>query len=117
MEEIDLTYLEEMSEGDNQLIAEMIDIFIEQIPEFITQFYNALEKKDFKKISLIAHKAKSSASVMGLSRLVEKLSNLENEVCENKDLNKAKEIIEHFTNVTQKAVFDLNIILLKYKKK
>jgi len=84
---INLTYLESISEGDNDIIKELINIFIEQVPEFYEGFAESFEKKDWLKIAALAHKAKSSVLSMGMDELGSKdLKNLEL-ICKQMVLN------------------------------
>jgi len=66
---IDLAYLESITDGSKEIIEELITIFIEQIPEFTTDFDEGLAQKDWKKIAAAAHKAKSSVLSMGINEL------------------------------------------------
>jgi len=66
---INLSYLEEVADGDTELIKELINIFIDQLPEFIDGFDEAVQENDWLKIAAIAHKAKSSVVSMGLNEL------------------------------------------------
>ncbi|WP_430809623.1 MULTISPECIES: Hpt domain-containing protein [unclassified Carboxylicivirga] len=75
---IDLSYLESITDGSRELIKELINIFIEQIPEFKEGFAEGLENKDWSQIAALAHKAKSSVMSMGMEELGNKdLKNLE----------------------------------------
>lgn len=73
----DLTYLKSMSAGSNELIKEMIEIFSVQVPEFIEELRQHLEKKEFMRLGAVAHKAKSSVSIMGMDELAKDLKTLE----------------------------------------
>ena len=73
----DLTYLESMSMGSNEMIVEMIQIFIEQLPEFTEGLSEHLNNKDYLALGAMAHKAKSSVAVMGMSALATDLKTLE----------------------------------------
>ncbi|MCU4164926.1 Hpt domain-containing protein [Carboxylicivirga caseinilyticus] len=66
---IDLAYLESITDGSKEIIAELITIFIEQIPEFTQDFEDGLSQKDWKKVASAAHKAKSSVLSMGINEL------------------------------------------------
>ena len=59
----DLTYLESMSMGSQEMVNEMIQIFLDQIPEFTGGIKDNLDKKDFIALGALAHKAKSSVAV------------------------------------------------------
>nr|WP_321451852.1 Hpt domain-containing protein [uncultured Carboxylicivirga sp.] len=66
---IDLAYLESITDGNKEIIQELITIFIEQIPEFVEDFETGLKQHDWKKIAAAAHKAKSSVLSMGINEL------------------------------------------------
>jgi HPt (histidine-containing phosphotransfer) domain-containing protein len=84
---INLTYLESISEGDNDIIKELINIFLEQLPEFHDGFAEYFANKDWAGIASLAHKAKSSVLSMGMDELGNKhLKNLEL-ICKQMILN------------------------------
>jgi HPt (histidine-containing phosphotransfer) domain-containing protein len=73
----DLTYLESMSMGSNELIIEMIQLFIDQLPEFTEGLTEHLKNGDYMALGALAHKAKSSVAVMGMESLATDLKTLE----------------------------------------
>jgi HPt (histidine-containing phosphotransfer) domain-containing protein len=73
----DLTYLESMTMGSNELVIEMIKIFIDQLPEFTEGLVEHLKNKDYTALGALAHKAKSSVAVMGMNQLAADLKTLE----------------------------------------
>ena len=73
----DLTYLESMSAGSTDLIAEMIQIFIDQLPEFTEGLTKHLNSGDYQALGALAHKAKSSVAAMGMDALAKDLKTLE----------------------------------------
>ena len=66
---IDLTYLKNMSAGNRDLVLEMIEIFKNQIDEFTNGMDEHYSKKEYELLGRLAHKAKSSISIMGLNDL------------------------------------------------
>ena len=75
---INLSYLEGIAEGDKSIIKELIEIFIEQIPEFSDGFEESMLNNDWVKVAAIAHKAKSSVMSMGMEELgIVDLKNME----------------------------------------
>ncbi len=66
---IDLTYLEGVADGDQDIIKELVQIFVDQLPEFREGFEEGLNKKDWISIAAVAHKAKSSVVSMGMKDL------------------------------------------------
>ncbi len=72
-----LTYLREVAEGNNEIIREMIEIFILQVPEFIQNLQQFLHQRRYKELGNEAHKAKSSVLVMGMEELASDLKTLQ----------------------------------------
>ncbi len=112
---IDLSYLKEMSGGDKDLIFEMIDIFKEQVDEFTRDMERYLSDKDFISLGKLAHKAKSSISIMGLHDLSNDLKTLENLAREGQKTEEYPALIEKFKKETNKAVKELDEILQNFE--
>jgi len=75
---IDLTYLKDIADNDNDVIIELVTIFLDQIDEFKDGFAEFFHKKDWRQLAALAHKAKSSVISMGMNELGEDdLKNLE----------------------------------------
>ena len=68
-QEINLSYLESIADGDQEIIKELITIFLEQVPEFTEGLANNFSAKNWKGIAALAHKAKSSVISMGMNYL------------------------------------------------
>lgn len=103
----DLTYLESMSMGSQEMVNEMIQIFLDQIPEFIDGLKDNLAKKDFIALGALAHKAKSSVAVMGMDGLTGTLKELELKAKSGEDADSYPELINTFVNqveVTEKEM-------------
>ncbi len=107
----DLAYLREMSGGNKDLIREMISIFNAQVKEFSEAMDSHLAKKEYELLGKLAHKAKSSISIMGLEPLARELKRLENLAREGREADKYAGIITFFKQETKTAVEELNGVL------
>ena len=105
-----LSYLKEISNGNNEFIIELIDLFFKQIPEYQVQLQDFHEKEDWLSIGKIAHKAKSSILMMGLDELASKLKRLEENAKESKNINEYSEIIAKFVRDSNIAIQELKEI-------
>lgn len=65
-QQIKIEQLETVSFGDNEFKKELIEIFLEQIPEFITNLNDYFAKGDLKNLAKEAHTAKSSTLIFGM---------------------------------------------------
>ncbi|MDD4644914.1 MAG: Hpt domain-containing protein [Bacteroidales bacterium] len=104
----DLTYLESMSMGSNEMIAEMIQIFIDQLPEFTEGMALHLKNKDYIALGSLAHKAKSSVAVMGMESLATDLKTLEISAKSGKDPETYSTLVERFTDQVTLTGQELN---------
>ena len=59
-------YLKSITGGDTATMEEIVDIFRNQIPEFITEMKALLGSGKYHELGLLAHKAKGSVTVMGM---------------------------------------------------
>jgi HPt (histidine-containing phosphotransfer) domain-containing protein len=80
---VKLNYLEELSNGNNEFIIEIINIFIQQVPEFISNMNKFLEDGNYESLSREAHTAKSSALIFNLEETAEILKTIEITASEN----------------------------------
>ncbi len=103
----DLTYLRNMSAGNKDLVLEMIQIFKEQVAEFIKDMNQLLEDKDYENLGKLAHKAKSSISMMGLNDLAVELKTFEIKAKAGIDTEEYPIFISKFRDETEEAVQEL----------
>ncbi|MEX0981728.1 MAG: Hpt domain-containing protein [Bacteroidales bacterium] len=104
----DLSYLESMSGNNTDFIAEIVSIFREQIDEYIIQLPELLDKSDFENLSKVAHKAKSSVAVMGMTNEAELMKNLEIYAKNEIEVNTYKGLIGTFIKNSGLALEELD---------
>ena len=107
---IDLTYLENMSSGDVNLMKEMVSIFKEQVPEFVSEMKTHLQNKDWKMLASVAHKAKSTISIIGLTDLVLELKTFEENVLNSASVDSYLKFIQLFEDTCNKAIIQLDVV-------
>lgn len=104
---IDLSYLKEISNGSNDFMLELIDMFFEQIPEYQNLLEELYNKKEWVNLGKTAHKAKSSIIMMGLYDLGKELKWLEENAKEETNIDTFKEIIAKFVCYSNQAIKEL----------
>jgi HPt (histidine-containing phosphotransfer) domain-containing protein len=109
----DLTYLNNMSGGAPEIIKEMIEIFIEQANEYIIDMQKLLEEKEYSQLGKLAHKAKSSISIMGMNELAVDLKTLEILANEQKEIERYPEFVKRFVTESKLAIAELTEIASK----
>ncbi len=103
----DLNYLKTMSGGDAKFISEMIDLFREQVGEYSEQMPELLRNKDYNNLAKLAHKAKSSVAVMGMSQVADLLKELEVLANQGKDTDRYQGLVDEFLEKSHLAVAEL----------
>ncbi len=99
-------YLDMVSGGDKGVISELVALFSDQVVEFHKQMEEYLEEHSYKKLRMIAHKAKSSVAIVGMEALSEKLKRLELKSDEG-NAREAREIVDYFGTETTEAIEEL----------
>lgn len=63
---VDLTYLNEISDNNKEFEREMMELFIQQVPGELDSMDKAIQEANHKAVNEIAHKLKSSYSLLGI---------------------------------------------------
>jgi PAS domain S-box-containing protein len=71
---LNLDYLQSLSDGNKKFEAEMIEIFLQKVPQDIFELTEAFNDANYLKISEISHKLKSSVAIFGRNDLEKTLS-------------------------------------------
>jgi HPt (histidine-containing phosphotransfer) domain-containing protein len=100
-------YLETVSGGDKEIISELYMIFREQVREMVNEMKTLLVKEDYHSLGMLAHKAKSSVAIMGMSDLALMLKIFEEEGKEGKNKENYGSYIIRFEKETEVAVKEL----------
>ena len=103
----DLSYLESMSGNDLKFIREMVDIFRDQIREYSSDMPRLLEKGDYLTLSKVAHKAKSSVAVMGMTAEADLLKDLEIKAHDGIEPGSYPGMVDQFLEKSQLALKEL----------
>ncbi|MEX2371398.1 MAG: Hpt domain-containing protein [Bacteroidales bacterium] len=93
----------------------MVDIFREQVDEFSIQMPELLAKSDYENLSRVAHKAKSSVAVMGMTKEAELLKKLEIDAKTGTDIAMFRDMIKTFIENSGLALEELDDYLKKAK--
>ncbi len=75
--QIDLSYLNEVADGNVEFIVEMIDIFLAQTPDTLKGLLNAIEQKNWNSISELSHKIKPTLGFIGVHSVREVMADIE----------------------------------------
>ncbi|MEM6719875.1 MAG: Hpt domain-containing protein [Bacteroidota bacterium] len=84
MEQPNLTYVEQLARGDENIRQTLIDVIKTEFPEEKKEYYESLDKKDYKKIEENVHKLKHKISILGLEKSYELANTYEHNLREHK---------------------------------
>lgn len=73
----DLSYLNQVFQGNQDMINNIIQLFLEQVPQYIGEMEKCVERQDFISLHPLAHKAKSSIAMLGLKNMEQKVISIE----------------------------------------
>jgi len=104
----DLSYLQQMTGNEREVMNEMIELFLNQLTEMREDIDLLANSKNWIELSRMAHKIKSSALVMGIVQMADEMKELELLAKEGKNVEKYPDYVAHF-----KALADLAEVELK----
>jgi HPt (histidine-containing phosphotransfer) domain-containing protein len=108
---INTEYLDSVSGGDSGIVLEIVSMFRQQVEEMYTEMKALLAEKKFQALGMLAHKAKSSVAIMGMSELASLLKTFELQAKEEMETDKYESYIARFRNDTTEAVKELDILV------
>jgi HPt (histidine-containing phosphotransfer) domain-containing protein len=108
---IDFDLLNEIADGNKELIVDLVNMFTIQAPIYAQQLEELHSNQDLATFSRLAHKIKGSLSTLGIKDLAIQMKQIENN-SKNGDFPENFSIfIEQFRRATSEAIDELNTIL------
>lgn len=108
---INMEYLDSVSGGDPGIINEIVLIFKEQSVEIFKEMKSLMASKNYTSLGLLAHKAKSSVAIMGMTGLAEMLKTFEQQAKEGKEPQLYEHYLERFKSETGEAIRELDDLI------
>lgn len=110
-EQIDLTILKDIVSGNSKLLADMLEIYVIDLPNYIIDLKNSIAILDYVAIKQIVHKIKSSTLLIGLKKINRHIDFIEryyeNEHCHAKILASCDKIIIQCENSVEAVKLEL----------
>ncbi len=91
---IDLSYLNEITGYESEVMVEMIDLFLEETPKQIAILRESFKQEDWYQLGAEAHKLKPTFLYVGLSELNELTLKLEQFAKDRQNLDQIESMIE-----------------------
>ncbi len=95
---INQAYLNEVTDGDNELLADLLSLFVRDLPQYRRALFEAIEAQDRPAFNQIAHKFRSSLNSLAMLSLAERLKEMESEG-QNFHLTLANQLAGLFQNI------------------
>ena len=111
---INTEYLDSVSAGDPEIICELVTLFKEQSTEISEEMKLLFDAKNYKLLGLLAHKAKSSVSIMGMNDLATMLKTFELQTSEEIEVHLYESYITRLQTETQEAISELEDLVNKH---
>lgn len=73
----DLSYLNQIFQGNQEMINNIIQLFLEQVPQYIEEMVECVNQNDLISLHPLAHKAKSSIAMLGLKSIEQQVLQIE----------------------------------------
>lgn len=86
--DLDLSYLRDVASGSAEFMIEMIDIFLDQTPDYFEKLDRAVQAKDWKTVADVSHKIKPTFVFMGVDPVKYDVGGLERKARDLVDLDK-----------------------------
>jgi len=72
-----LDYLQQVFQGNDAMVRRILDLFEEQVPGYLTEMEDRWRQGEWRKLHPLAHKARSSISMLGMASLLEDILHIE----------------------------------------
>lgn len=96
----DLSYLNQVFQGNKVLINQIIQLFLDQVPGYISEMEDTAAKGKLNELHPLAHKAKSSIAMLGMRQLEQLVLQIEFNSKNNRDLERIPGMITQLKELT-----------------
>jgi HPt (histidine-containing phosphotransfer) domain-containing protein len=104
---INLEYLETMTDGDADMMKTMLEMLLVEIPEEFEKMKVALKAKNWEELFQLSHKMKTTLSFIGNSTMIEINKVLEDNTRHRTDLASVPTLVKTLLELSLHAVADL----------
>ncbi len=116
MNYIDLSYVREVADGDDQFVAELIHSFILSTPSYYEEVRHRVLEKDRQELQAAAHRLKSAALNFGLTELVRMIKAIEEKAASEADWESLPPLLSKMSLVLEASLTELKNELEKFNR-
>ncbi|TVQ14982.1 MAG: response regulator [Bacteroidetes bacterium] len=110
---IDLDYLEQLSEGDDDFTISMLSYFLENTPGVINELKQFHKDKDWKSLRNVAHKFKPQLTFMGIKSVFNEVETIEQNAANEVKTDDIPALIKTVEEICSKAMEEIRSELEK----
>lgn len=103
----DLSYLNQVFQGNREMINNIIQLFLQQVPDYIKEMEECVRKNEMLSLHPLAHKAKSSISMLGIRELESDIVQIEQDSKHLRNLDGLPELVHRVKENSQKVYIQL----------
>jgi len=108
----DLTYLQQVFHGNEAMVQQIVELFLEQAPQFSVEMNMCIRQARWSDLHPVAHKLKSSVNMLGMAGLAPLVLEIERKSKFNQDLASLPGLVSDLNSemelVCQTLSHDLN---------
>lgn len=104
----DLSYLQEMAMGDEEIVIETTEVFLENTPEALEEIKNLYTQEKWDELAKLVHKIKPNFSYMGMNRARELLLDIEEQAKSSNISDELPNQITEFSEICNRAFDELS---------
>ncbi|RYD81545.1 MAG: Hpt domain-containing protein [Sphingobacteriales bacterium] len=112
---IDLTYLNDLADGNFDFVEEMINLFLNSVPQSATDLNAAIDAGDWDKVKAIAHRIKPSFGFIGAKDAQDWLGQMEKNAIEAPDRSFQNKLFQQVNQTLAQCVQELQQELVRNK--
>ena len=94
MEQPNLNYIKELSEGDEAFETKLISVLKKELPIEFQEYQQYFEEKNCIKTAEIVHKLKHKISILGLTKGYEEAAKFENDLKDHQDVSRHESFVQ-----------------------
>lgn len=102
-----LDFLKQVYNSDSEIIDQIRQIFLENIPKYINDLDLASEEQNWAAISFTAHKIKSSIRLFNINQIIEEVVEIENHSKAMTELDGLPNKIKHVTMILKQVEVEM----------
>lgn len=111
---IDLSYLKDASGGNHAFMKDMIEIFLKQTPNYLTQLDEYCQAADWVEFRKVMHKLKPTITMMGIKEGDALVKEIEPKVKHSEELDKIPGLLSNLIRVCETSYNELQKEVLNF---